>query len=325
MPRRRRSTYASTYRRRKKYSRSTKRSTVRAIVKPTRKIGRSRKRTLPRLTKTIARAVLNTTTRKKKDVMLPVAGSIETVGSLGGTRIVAQPMTAPNQYFSSHFIWCPTARLRNATSIDGRPPTVADESTRTSTDCFMVGLRERINLESKGAASWFWRRIVFTIYGIETLLDPNGNIRVPWAWDGTTGTLRLVGSLNSGTDTSNAIRDNFLGLMFTGVEGEDWLDPIEAQVDKRRIKLISDRVTTINSGNDFGAVRNMKRYYAFNRTLRYNEEQDGAQQSQNLLSAIDSSSMGDVYVYDIFQNNRQASDQDWLDFSPEATLLWHER
>jgi len=266
------------------------------------------------------RRVLNVSTRKKRDVMLPQAGSINTPGNLGGTRIVAQPMSTAGQYFSAHFIWCATARANEDGGFDG-PSNINQEASRTATDCYIRGVKENISIQTHGAASWFWRRIVFTMFGDNQLRADDGNVHVPYNSSDDTGVTRLVGRF----DADNTFSENIQSLVFRGVEGSDWIDPITAPLDTRRIKIVRDVKQNIRSGNDFGTTKNMKRWYPINKTLRYNEEQKGGHQTGSLLSSLDSTSMGDLYIYDIFQNARHASEQDWIDFSPEATLYWHER
>lgn len=289
-----------------------RRSTVKARASLARK-----KRTFRR--RRYARRVLNVSTRKKVDKMMPIAGSILTPGNIGSTRITAIPDMTATDFDTQFYIWCPTARANMASS--STPGTTFDSATRTASRCFIRGLKEKISIETHGAASWYWRRVVFFMKGTDYLRDETDIPRIPYVFNNDHGTMRLVGS----TGSDPTFQNNILGLIFLGFEGNDWIDPITAKVDKTRVRIAYDKTRRINSGNDFGTTRSFNMWHPVSRTLEYQDDQAGGREQASLLSSFSERSCGDMYVFDMFRNNRQASDQDWLDFTPEAQLFWHER
>lgn len=257
-------------------------------------------------------------TRKKCDKMMPIAGSILTPGNIGSTRITAIPDMTTSDFDTQFYIWCPTARANNAGNRDGN---VFDSATRTASSCNIRGLRERISVETHGAASWYWRRIIFFMKGTDFLRDETDIPRIPYVFNNDHGTMRLVGSM--GTDPT--FQNNILGLVFLGTEGNDWVDPISAKADKTRVRIAYDKTRKIASGNDFGTSKVYNLWHKVYKNLEYQDDQAGGREQAGLLSSFSEKSCGDMYVLDMFRNNRQASDQDWLDFTPEAQLFWHER
>jgi len=292
--------------------RTFRRSTVKRRAYPT-----TKRRTFRR--RRFVKRVLNVSTRKKVDKMMPIAGSILTPGSIGSTRITAVPDMTGQDFDTQFYIWCPTARANLASA--GNPGSVFDSATRTASNCYIRGLKEKINIETRGAASWYWRRIVFFMKGTDFLRDETDIVRIPYQFNTDHGTMRLVGSTGSDPTFQNGI----LGLIFLGFEGNDWIDPITAKTDKTRVRIAYDKTRMIKSGNDFGTTKSFNMWHGVNKTLEYQDDQAGGREQAGLLSSFSERSCGDMYVFDMFRNNRQASDQDWLDFTPEAQLFWHER
>lgn len=253
--------------------------------------------------------------------MLPIAGSILTPGNIGGTRITAIPQSGPDDYESQIFVWCPTARFMQRTV--GAPGFVGDEATRTASEVYIRGVKERLAIETHGAAAWVHRRITFRMYGFAPWIGTDGTPHIPYSFNNDQGYLRSFYRISQGADAQ--IRNQVTGLIFRGEEGNDWLDPTEAQLDRRRIQVVRDERRIITSGNDFGTIKPRSWWCPVNKKLLYDDEQAGGREVSGLLSATDTKSMGDLYIMDIFRNTRQASEQDWLDISCEATLYWHER
>lgn len=252
--------------------------------------------------------------------MLPVIGTLDGGGTIGPTRIVADGEDSTQSFY----IWGATLRSNLSGTGTDNKGYVEDEATRTASNCYIRGLRERITIETHGAAAWKWRRIVFATFGSDLFRDDALNVHLPWTF-GTNGVSRLVADMNTGDTATNTIRDKILSALFRGVEGVDWYSTLTAPTDKRRLKILSDRVRTINSGNNFGCMRDFRIWLPINKYILYDDDQQGGRQVMNVQSALDTKSLGDVYVLDIFEPTKQSSDQDWLDFLPEARLYWHER
>lgn len=252
--------------------------------------------------------------------MLPVQGTLDGGGTVGPTRIFA----AGEDSVAEFFIWGATLRSNLSGTGGDNKGLVEDEATRTASNCFIRGLKERITIETHGAAAWKWRRIVFATFGSDLFRDDAQAIHLPWTF-GTNGVSRLVADMNAADTATTTIRDRILSALFRGTEGVDWYNVMTAPADRRRLRILSDKVRTVNSGNNFGCMRDFHIWLPINKYILYDDDQEGGRQVMNIQSSLDTRSLGDVYVIDMFEPTKQSSDQDWLDFSPEARLYWHER
>jgi len=112
--------------------------------------------------------------------------------------------------------------------------------------------------------------------------------------------------------------------LFKGVENVDWRDYFIAKVDPDRYTVMSDRTTLVNAGNATGSVRLLKEWHPFNKSLVYNDDEDGEDMTTSEFSTLGKRGMGDVFIVDFYQATvADASGSLALDF--EATLYWHER
>lgn len=264
-----------------------------------------------------AKKVLNTTATKKKDNMLTSYG----VGFAGAPGIGPYIMSPTPTFFSPNptpfapnvFLWMPSAR-----GLSG----AADQTTvgRTDTNPYMVGLRENWTMRTNSGIEWQWRRIVFTMKG--------GPLRSPNLWyvDGGAGYTRLLRNLSEDTSSSgpgSALYLALVDLVFDGTLNVDYSNVFTAKTDNTRVTIKSDRTRNLNSGNQNGRIITLRTYTPMNKTLNYDDEENGPSIVGSSYSTLGKPGMGDVYVLDLFRGNGTTSDQ--LVVSSDATLYWHEK
>ncbi len=252
------------------------------------------------------RRILNTTSKKKHDNMAPVAAT-----ATGGTPTAGSVTIAGNaSYF---FVWCPTARNRQA----GSDPTSV--TNRESDTVFMRGLKESITLRTvssgtNGAASWLWRRVVFSSKGLYNALGTS----VDYLYT-SSGYARLLADQNTATYGS-AIS----ALLFQGNFGTDWNDLMTAKTDSTRVTILYDKVRRLAPGSASNQIWRYKMWHPMNKNLVYNNEEQGPNETVQAYSTLSKPGMGDVHVVDMF-TCATTSASETLAFNPEATIYWHEK
>ncbi|WGD01129.1 MAG: capsid protein [Genomoviridae sp.] len=261
--------------------------------------------------------VLNLTSVKKRDNMLSYsqAGVTPTKGPL--------ILTGNTVYPGLGAFICPwVATARDMDSASGIPNTTLMASNRTSSDCFMVGLKETIRIETKSSLPWYWRRICFTFKG-QDLSDPN----LLFIETSSDGWSRLTRSLTHASSTSDERSQAFriMRAVFSGSWDRDYKSFITAKSNSRLVSVKYDKTVVINSGNDSGVSRIHRRWHPMRKNLVYADRESGDTVALANMSTEGKPGMGDYYVLDIFQPHDDAGPDDQLLFDPEATLYWHER
>lgn len=261
--------------------------------------------------------VLNMTSRKKRNTMLTVSNT----NSAGGFVPVTNTPAVFNGNATGRVLWCATAQPILPTA------NVTIPGIRTATSCYMVGLSEHIKLQTTSPNPWYHRRICFTYKQDDfRIVQPGDAPAVPFFVDAstTTGVQRLMYNTTPGGGVGNTIsaRD---GIVFKGVQGIDWNDVILAPTDTTRISVKFDKTWILRSGNQNGNVYERKLYHRMNKTLVYDDDENGTSITSGSYSVGSKAGMGDYYVYDIYSPaaNAQASDQ--LIVFANTTLYWHEK
>jgi len=250
--------------------------------RPVRHIGR-RRRTVRRgrvsrrgMTR---RRVLQIASVKKHDDMPPA------VATGGGSHTVSS--------------WTFATTSRSLFLASARPEYVGDvsaDTSRTSKDTFCVGYKERTIIDVRNPQHWYWRRIVFRFYG-DPFIGTGTVDSVPFYDDPARGMTRNVNLMNLAQ--TNALQ----GIIYEGTQGVDWDDERVAQINRTKIKLISDITRHLSSGNDQAHTHITNNWYPVRKRLIYNDSQQGNRDiSTNYVSAQEQRSCGDVYVYDFFFN-----------------------
>lgn len=224
-------------------------------------------------------------------------------------------------------VWCPTAR---ALQTAGQVNTIADIADRTATTCYMRGLSEHIRFQTNTSVPWIWRRICFTtkddIFTASVPGDQNPTQTYRPYFDSGTNNVGMTRNwFNLGQNNMSNTIDVFSGIIFKGTQGRDWLDSLTAPVDNSRVTVKSDVTKTIQSNNDRGIIREIKRWYPMNSNLVYNDDENGAGETTSYTSTLAKPGMGDYYIVDLFVSGAGALSSDRLTVSSTSTLYWHEK
>lgn len=215
------------------------------------------------------------------------------------------------------FFFAATGRGGNTApgQSDGYP---IEASTRTSSNTFMRGLREHIVIQTNDGTAWQWRRIVFFSRDIRFRANTTGSTTTfnPTYFN-SNGYQRVVNQV--------VVGGNYDDIIWEGTQGVDWNSFINAKVDSKRLTVKYDKVITFNSGNQNGIVRNYRMYHPINKSLIYDDEEKGGDETISAWSVTDKRGCGDMYVVDLFIPGIGAASTSRLYFNPQATLYWHEK
>jgi len=215
--------------------------------------------------------------------------------------------------------WVATARpLEILNEPDPAPK--GQLACRSATDCYMVGLKERIQIQTNSGQAWQWRRICVT-FRQRTLLN-NMSPSFAWGIQTSSGVVRVLNDIF--LSTSNA-GGTFNDLFWQGKQSVDWSSYFTAKVDSDRFRVHYDKTRILRSGNSSGIMRNVKLWHPMRKTIHYDDEENGEHTDENFYCSGIDKGMGDYYVVDIISAGTGGTSSDLLTFDPEATLYWHER
>lgn len=264
--------------------------------------------------------ILNIASEKKRDKMLTYT-NVNASSQTGGTTYLSTPAIITGGS-STPFVavWCATSRdnMANNTGTKGNK---FDQASRTATNCYMVGLKESIEIQVADGLPWQWRRICFAFKGGQTL---NGNLPAASSsyapsLETSSGYTRVVNGI---TQTQ---QNNLFALLFQGALNSDWADPLTAKVDVERVSLKYDKVCTIASGNEEGVIRKYSRWHPMRKTLLYDDDETGGTTGAVGYSVQSKRGMGDFWVIDIIKPRVGSVSANQLLFNCESSLYWHER
>lgn len=200
-----------------------------------------------------------------------------------------------------------------------------DDAQRTSKSTFARGYKEKLTISCRSGGVWRWRRIVFTFKGDDLYQDPSGVWRRPWldfsSVPSNSGNMRRAIQLLGG-DQYATVRQ----YLYDGTEGVDWNSEFTAKVDPTNITLLSDRTTVFNPGNETGMTKTYNLWYPLNKTLTYDDEENGQAGNSSYVSVKSKIGMGDLYVYDVCTLViAPTTGTAQMIFAPEGTYYWRER
>jgi len=288
---------------------------------------RTRTRGLP------VKRIRNLTSRKKQDTMLSWAKPTPYVsGAVGSPLMTGIPNARDPGIQPYVYMYQPTAR--DLERVPGSVTNINDSSSRTSTNCYAVGLKERISLIVNSNEEWLWRRIVFTFKGTYLVTPQSGfggdsnnvgafydetTVGFPRAWTQVSGF-----TASPGADT-NALWLSLRSLLFKGTYQTDWNDFATAKADNSRLNILYDKQVKVQSPNDNGTTRTFNRWHPFRKRLIYNDDEVGGGKQVDVgYSSMHRASMGDAYVFDMFIPGHNSEQADELEVRCSSTYYWHE-
>lgn len=264
--------------------------------------------------------ILNISSEKKRDKMLTYT-NVSAASQTGTSNFAANPaIITGGSSVPFVGVWCCTAR-DNTTAGSGPKGTKFDQATRTSSSCFMVGLKEAIEIQVADGLPWQWRRICFTLKGSATA---NGNLPAPSSTF-TPSLFTSAGYVRVFNGLTQTQQNNFFALLFQGALNSDWSDPLTAKVDTERVALKYDKVCTVASGNEQGIIRKYNRWHPMRHNLMYDDDEVGGSVTTSGYSVNSKVGMGDYWIIDIIKPRVGSTSANQILFNFESTLYWHEK
>lgn len=260
--------------------------------------------------------------RKKRDTMVS-AGQPGTNPdpntSLSGNESRINALTTNTSAAGVHcYAFSPSYRWltpNNATYI----------ANRTATRTYVRGYAERYSLVPSDDSVWHWRRIVFSSKDATLALirDETGAQSTSAATNSSRKFRDLTGVATGNFQTTwDGIQDD----LFKGVKVTDWNDQMTAPVDTARVNLYSDKLRVIKSGNARPAPRYVKTYVPINKTIQYDDEENGISITSQPVSVGSKPGVGDIFVIDLFVCKAPvAAATSALNISSTATYYWSEK
>jgi len=294
----------------------------RSSARPSRYTAKTRRYT--RKPRTSKRKLVDMTSVKKRDTMI--------VASAGGINPDPKVITVTGRIAQLGYGTVDASGIHvilfNPTHRWLVPNNAAYQAYRTSTRPFLKGLLERVELNPTDGSTWWWRRIIFAIKGrVGNTLTTEANIGAQ-ATSGATSYRQfrdLSGEASGNYFDTNV---NMQATLFEGVVGTDWLSPMSAKIDRSRVTLIKDKSRMLSSGNDWGKPKIYRDYTPINKTLVYDDEENGLSMNPSPLSTSSKAGIGNIYVVDFFQCPRPANagtPGSGITVNPQSTLYWHEK
>lgn len=249
--------------------------------------------------------VLNVASVKKRDKM--TLGIVASDGTVTATSNQAYNIAA-----GSHQLFISAAsykeRLNNA-----------NEASRNLRQVFLRGISERVRWETNsttGTPMIVRRMVVSGIARIDLAVGVTSIVTQP---------THVVDNGNHyiglGTGQMNI---NVAEVLFAGTYNRDWKDDMTARIDARRWKIHSDKSFVVRSGNQAEAIMQRRFYDPINKTLQYDDEENGFDVATSGWAAY-STQGHQQNVYIIYQVYNPSTATIAPTVSLERTLYWHEK
>lgn len=260
------------------------------------------------------RRILNVSSEKKKDDML-IATNVVSPRNPANTSYTAQPAILTGGSADEYlFAWIATHRTYDPNFQPAARGSKFQQATRTAQTCYMVGLKETIEIQTSTNCPWQWRRICFTQKSARYTTVAGQNFYLLTS----NGVQRVVNEVNSA-------KNDLYSALFQGYGNTDWNDPMTAKTDPLRVTIKYDKTITFQSPNDSGTIRAYKRWHPMGKNLVYDDDERGGDEEATGFSVQSKAGMGDYFVVDIFRPRVGSTTADQLLFRPQATLYWHEK
>ena len=221
-----------------------------------------------------------------------------------GTGQVQGPATVPSAG-GAVYIFSPTARNYD--------PIGDTSSTRNSQTIFARGFKERVSIRMADGSAWRWRRIVFSIKGLQAMTSFAPYVQL------SNGLARAITSIGSST-----VYNDIISVLFKGTINLDWSNVFTAKPDTQRVTIHYDRNRVLASGNSSPRYQQSNKWYPLNKNIVYGDDENGAGETNNFFSTTAKPGLGDVYVMDFFDCADGTAGHNLI-FDPECTFYWHEK
>lgn len=273
--------------------------------------------------------MINMLSKKKRDTMLSSAPSGVNPppgGIASGTSIIISPVTGTSNLFETgvhSFLFCPSQKTLT-------PSNATYTAQRTNTYCYYKGFAETFTFLPNDNSVWWHRRIVFSSrrrYAEENQITSGSNVLAPAASAGGVSRRKYLDmSESTGTDGFADIQALIVADVFRGTLDVDFVDPLRAKLDKSQITVHSDRLVTLKSTNDVPNPRVVKHYTPINKTVVYDDTEQGVSIQPSQYSVMGKSGIGNLYILDFFEcpvpNDTTTTT---LNLSSQMTAYWHEK
>lgn len=251
-----------------------------------------------------------------------------TNGSGASDNVQIRPFFVAGNTGYAYSLWNATARSLSTGQAGAN--LYMDKTDRTSTTCYMRGLREVLRIQTSSGLPWVWRRICFTtkddLFTASVPGDASPTQPQRTYFDNATANTGMMRSwFNIQINNTPNTRDTYNSVIFKGAEGRDWSNILNAKTDETRIRTMSDTSKALHTGNQSGYFATHKRWYPMNKNLVYNDDESGAAMTTSYTSTQARPGMGDYYILDIFVPGIGGSATDLLNVDSQATLYWHEK
>lgn len=250
-----------------------------------------------------------------------------TNGAGATSAIAVRPLFVNGSTGYAYCLWNATAR---SLATGGANNLYIDKADRTSTTCYMRGLREVLRIQTSSPLPWVWRRICFTtkddLFKSSVNGDAAPNQTYSPFFDTATSGIGMTREwfnmqINNTPNTISVFND----VIFQGEQDKDWTNILNAKTDSTRVTTMSDSTIALHTGNQSGYFKTHKRWYPMNKNLVYDDDENGVNEQTNYTTTQAKPGMGDYYVLDVFVPGLGGTTADLLTIDSQATLYWHEK
>jgi len=279
----------------------------------------AKKRTY-RKRKMTKRKLINVMSRKKRDSML--SGAFDGLNPSPESPVTGGIALQMNQTNANGRVHMTFANVSHRYLV---PNNAAYRAYRTDTRTYVKGFSQTYTIVPTSSSCWWHRRIMFASKELFTTVEVQQSIGAQ-SFQGDSATVLRMRDLGNITEGPyNDLRNAVLDRLFSGTGGIDWISPFRAKTDKTRVTVLSDRSFNYSSGNEVSKPVIRKVYDAINRTVVYDDDEDGLSMTPSPLSVDSKSGLGNIYLVDFFFCPAPDDPDDALNVSSQATYYWHEK
>lgn len=218
------------------------------------------------------------------------------------------------------FINCPTWRWLV-------PNNANYPAYRTNTRCFIKGISEKFSLLPNDTSVWYHRRVIVGIkppigQSQAGLADAIG----AQASAGATSYRQMRDFTGQSSGGYQIVWDSIQATLFYGIKTVDWDNQMNARIDRSRFDVYSDKKYSIRSGNATPSPRFPKFWTSINKTIQYDDEENGISMTPYPNSVQSKIGCGNIYVIDFFEAPVPVSTvTSTLTIDTQQTIYWREK